>query len=531
MYEYENIEDAKPGDIVERIKKGSSNEPYHQIGYLAVVGNDFPETEGCRPSLDPNWWKLVKTKPGSEAKVGDTVIRFKDGTRTCPTGTVFTVLKIDHKALYYDSTLSAYMNECKVLCKAEPISTEKRNLAFYKRSGEPWTNDELKQIAAYTGIKYWGNINPNKKFVYDLGLEDTNESYANWADQNRDNFANCKQVAYEDIFKTSHSEENTDTPRVAVVTVSVGGHPIGSRIVPTDVSNHSWKLADGSKPFTYCHTIGYNCEWEDILTTCTNTVTDDISPATECSQPTPRVAVVTVNAGGHPVGSRIIPVYKNTTNYGIFKNTTYWILANNSSSKHYHHSLGGSCEWEDELVGSTWEQIDHSGVRNAGDITTISKISKNEHIHYYDSNSSLYSYFFRRFKKYNPLEAIKPEPAAPCSQHDDIVDAISYITQTIPEEETMNTTTENITIAMTADEYAKYQKSNKLTKPKSQLETAPKWFTIWYGVNGNVDCQTTESPKKAKKALQHPSKLGFTFRSYLITESATTNIPVVNVTV
>ena len=95
----------------------------------------------------------------------------------------------------------------------------------------------------------------------------------------------------------------------------------------------------------------------------------------------------------------------------------------------------------------------------------------------------------------------------------------------------MNTTTENITIAMTADEYAKYQKSNKPTKPKSQLETAPKWFTIWYGVNGNVDCQTTESPNKAKKALQHPSKLGFTFRSYLITESATTDIPVVSMTV
>ena len=88
---------------------------------------------------------------------------------------------------------------------------------------------------------------------------------------------------------------------------------------------------------------------------------------------------------------------------------------------------------------------------------------------------------------------------------------------------------ENITIAMTADEYTKYKKSNKTSKPKTQLETAPKWFTIWYGVNGNVDCQTTESPKKAKKALQHPSKLGFTFRSYLITESATTDIPVVDV--
>mgnify|MGYP002776486713 CR=1 FL=1 len=73
MYEYGNIEDTKPGDIVERIKKGLSNEPYHQIGYLAVVGNDFPESEGCRPSINKEWWKLDKTLAGSEAKVGDTI--------------------------------------------------------------------------------------------------------------------------------------------------------------------------------------------------------------------------------------------------------------------------------------------------------------------------------------------------------------------------------------------------------------------------------------------------------------------------
>ena len=309
MYKYGNIEDAKPGDVLERIKKGSSNEPYDQIGYLAVVGNDYPEAEGVKPSLDPNWWKLVKTKPGSEAKVGDTVIRFKDGTRTCPTGTVFTVLEIDQGYLYYTSVLAAETDECKVLCK------------------------------------------------------------------------------------TSTTKSEPDTPRVAIVTKHVSGHPVGSRIVLTDASNDTWELADGPNSFIYCHSIGSNCEWEDELTTCTDTATftslGETSPATPCSQPT-----------------------------------------------------------------------------------------------------------------LNP----------------------------IPEEDTMNDLNKkNISISMTADEYAKYQKSNKPTKPKSQLETAPKWFTIWYGVNGNVDCQTTESPKKAKKALQHPSKLGFTFRSYLIAESATTNIPVVNV--
>ncbi len=60
------------------------------------------------------------------------------------------------------------------------------------------------------------------------------------------------------------------------------------------------------------------------------------------------------------------------------------------------------------------------------------------------------------FKKYKPLEAIKPEPATSCSQ--------PTLNQ-IPEEETMNDLNkENITIAMIADEYAKHLKFNKTAK-------------------------------------------------------------------
>lgn len=407
MYEYESIEKAKAGDVVERIKQGPSNEPYDQIGYLAVVGKDYPESEGCRPSLDPNWWKLVKTLPGSEAKVGDTVIFTKDsrfesikqtigqlGVGELSNGMWLYHIDKHEPIVHYCGT---QLNEFVVLCKAEPISTEKRNLAFYKHSGKPWTDEECENIVRYIGAttqvknKDWGNPCPTRRYMFDDGSELF--YMANWYDQEEEsNFKNCKQVAYEDVFETPHAEENTAIPRVAIVTTDVSGHPVGSRIVPTDASNYNWKLADGSKSSTYCHSIGSSCEWEDTLTTHTDTVTfiplDEISPATPCSLPT-----------------------------------------------------------------------------------------------------------------LNP----------------------------IPEEEAMNK--DNITIAMTADEYAKYQKSNKPTKPKSQLETASKWITIWYGVNGNVDCQTTESPKKAKKALQHPSKLGFTFRSYLITESATTDIPVVNVAI
>ena len=277
-------------------------------------------------------------------------------------------------------------------------------------------------------------------------------------------FKNCKQLAYEDIFKTPHSEENTDTPRVAIVTRDVSGHPVGSRIVSTNTHKDLWKLLD--KPL----------------------------------------------------------------------------------SSVYTHNIGCNCEWEDELVGSAWEQIDHSGARNAGDITTISKISKNAHIHYYDSNSSKYEYFFKVFKKYKPLEAAKPNPATPRVTVDyshNYNDCVSYTKnpfspatscsqptlKPIPEEETMNPIKENITIAMTADEYAKYQKSNKSTTIKTDLEQAPKWLTIWYDADEREIHQTTQSPKQARKALQKPDSLGHTFRSYLITKSASTAIPVVDIAI
>jgi len=313
MYEYGNIEDAKAGDVFECIDDFDTRFTENKLYILKDIRNGSAEVTKCDDGYTEDRYslsnfKLVKTLPASEAKVGDTVIFTKDsklGDIKQTIGQLGIVNELSNGIWIYHidkhEPIGHYcgtqLNEFVVLCKAEP--TEKRNLAFYKRSGKPWTDWECVNIVRYVGATYqisnevWGNAHPTCKYMFDDG---TKLMYmANWYNQEeKSNFKNCKQVAYEDVFKTPYLEE--------------------------------------------------------------------ASPATPCSQPTP----------------------------------------------------------------------------------------------------------------------------------------------TIPEEETMK---ENITIAMTADEYAKYKKSNKTAKPKTQLETAPKWFTIWYGVNGNVDCQTTESPKKAKKALQHPSYL------------------------
>lgn len=405
-YEYGNIEDVKPGDIVEHQGK-VRNDIFGLDKKLCIVTK--VKDDCIYTDVTPDKWfykkylKLVKTKLSSEAKVGDDILYTEHkGTKPITPMKPYTIQSIANNLFRFFDDVGNLQSlgpvSRKVLCKSESKPTEKRNLAFYKRSGEPWTDEECENIVRYVKAtdqikcEDWGNVNPNVKYMYD----DSGYNYmANWSRQEKSyNFKNCKQVAYEDIFEIPTTE-----PRVAIVTADVNGHPIGSRIVPIYNDNMEWRLVDNPLSSKYAHTIGNSCEWEDTLTTCTDTATftpvDEISPAT----------------------------------------------------------LG--------------------------------------------------------------------------SQHDDIVDTISYITP-IPEEETMN---ENITIAMTADEYAKYQKSNKTAKPKTDLETASKWMTIWYNLNGVAQSPTTESPKKAKKELQKPHRLGYTFRSYLITASATTDIPVVDVEV
>lgn len=75
-----------------------------------------------------------------------------------------------------------------------------RNLAFYKRSGKPWTLQEYKKVILYTQ-----KIEPNatfipphrlsKTYLYDIGDLVTLMYF--WEEQD---ISRCTKVAYEDIF-------------------------------------------------------------------------------------------------------------------------------------------------------------------------------------------------------------------------------------------------------------------------------------------------------------------------------------------
>lgn len=87
--------------------------------------------------------------------------------------------------------------------------SKKRNLAFYKKSGTPWTNEEYIKILLYTGDMDFSDIldpsypdalDPNyinDMYIYDNG--DSEDFMYTW-DLSCPNFNNCVKVPYEDIF-------------------------------------------------------------------------------------------------------------------------------------------------------------------------------------------------------------------------------------------------------------------------------------------------------------------------------------------
>jgi len=187
-YQYGDIKDAKSEDIVEF--RGTSNTSF-TTGSLYIIDIKDPTANNDRvfknsgesgtATIHSNTWKLVLTKPGSEAKIGDTAIRFKGGTPSCPTGTVFKVTYITcNNHLGYKPSYSADYAECLILCTEEAIPQPK--------------------------------------------------------------------------------------PRVAIVTASVSGHPIGSRVVPVDKHEKKWILESNPNSTIFSHGIDNSLTWEDEMT-------------------------------------------------------------------------------------------------------------------------------------------------------------------------------------------------------------------------------------------------------------------------
>jgi hypothetical protein len=82
------------------------------------------------------------------------------------------------------------------------MNDQKRNLAFYKRSGEPWTQEEYLNICEYVGDENPGYIFGQEKleYIFDDGSSSTTFIFPWIGIMATENLKNCKQVAYEDVF-------------------------------------------------------------------------------------------------------------------------------------------------------------------------------------------------------------------------------------------------------------------------------------------------------------------------------------------
>jgi len=150
MYIYDDINNAKPGDIIEyqstNITSFTTKNLYIANGFDKDFTNDMIVMKDDKGSIDngmhKDYWKLVKTKPGSEAKIGDTVITINTKGHDCgkkiEQGKVFIVDTINRDHLIEKSKAGGQACIAKenvlVLCTESKTSTKSqpKEKAYYE---------------------------------------------------------------------------------------------------------------------------------------------------------------------------------------------------------------------------------------------------------------------------------------------------------------------------------------------------------------------------------------------------------------
>ena len=294
-------------------------------GYLAFELDDKGSTtNGWGAGL----FKLVATKPGRQAEIGDCEDKKKE-------------LPLSTNQEDQDFLTSLGYTE-----KTQP--TTRRNLAFYKRSGEPWTDVELNKIREYCESPSSTDVSgfDTHQFIFD-DASDSKFMYPWTGQKHNPNFKNCRQMAYEDIFPSK---------RIAIVTEEHNGFPIGARIIQTNTQDPTtawalWKLADdiSDSPTTYYCTIGTYCQWETDVS---------INPCSEIPTiPTPQIKPtqkeITMPTTIQQILSRLFGLEKPTTDYE--NRAAYIVVAYNRDGSEMGTATAASLKIIKDKVAATPE--------------------------------------------------------------------------------------------------------------------------------------------------------------------------------
>lgn len=213
MYKYRPISEAKPDDIVEYtgvdISDGFTTErlyivkaPNDAYGFLIVARDDNGLTIN---GMAPKYFKLLTTRPGTEAKVGDIVYCIRVSRLSCyRLGDTFIVTDKLAKADDWNSKRIDFV----VLVQDTPQPNyQTRNLAFYKRSGLSRKKEEYENICAHCNVRPYYE-HRYVKYIFDSGIG-ADTSYDGWYSHDdgrqeiQPNFKNRTQIAYEDVFPST----------------------------------------------------------------------------------------------------------------------------------------------------------------------------------------------------------------------------------------------------------------------------------------------------------------------------------------
>ena len=228
MYEYEDrcASKALKGEVLERTGNGIASFTKGKLYVLQKDANQFKaliDDDGMPSGFNyKTKAKIVKTKRGTEAKVGDTVITKNtsgsDRGNSIQQGLIFVV----------DTTKSEYVcgkfdHDGREYIRKDNVRVLKPQVDPYKHLREAFTNG--KTVEFQTSGKTWIKLGSNPGWDYPV-----------------------------DRYQIALSN------RIAFVTEYLNGHPIGSRV--QQIKSKLWVLADNSNSYQYIHK---KYVWEDEL--------------------------------------------------------------------------------------------------------------------------------------------------------------------------------------------------------------------------------------------------------------------------
>lgn len=166
MYKYLDIKNAKPGDVVKFSKQDYRGNLTHDKLYIVrsdnITGSPFlrivADDRGDANGLPSKYFKLVATKPGSEAKVGDTVLKTENTSHDVSYMDICRIVKVNKNGWlrvigatkYPQVDVNLKSDTCVVLCKEEPKSSPNKLDIDYWQNQYEQGHDVWVETRSYT---------------------------------------------------------------------------------------------------------------------------------------------------------------------------------------------------------------------------------------------------------------------------------------------------------------------------------------------------------------------------------------------